>query len=115
MEWGIPGLVSAGMEMGRAQIWRLRGCAEVGWGTLGLVSTGTGMGGSGVLEWGCGGTDWGLRSGGAHVPRQMWGSYPMAMRSYLKVANTHDRLADFFRPEAGAAAAWDSTVRSWHD
>ena len=93
MEWGIPGLVSAGMEMGRAQIWRLRGCGEVGWGTPGLVSTGTGMGGSGVLEWGCGGTDWGLRSGRAHVPRQMWGSYSEGAKLWTSGAGGFRRFS----------------------
>ena len=32
----------------------------------------------------------------------------------LTVAGTRDRLADYFRPDGGAAAAWESLVRAWH-
>ena len=46
-------------------------------------------------------------------PRQMRGS--MVMNRCMKVAGSRGGLADFFRPEAGAAAAWEAAVRSWHD
>ena len=46
-------------------------------------------------------------------PRQMWGN--MVLNNCMKVAGSRARLADFFRPEAGAAAAWEAAVRSWHD
>ena len=46
-------------------------------------------------------------------PRQMWGN--MVLNNCLRIAGTRGRLADFFRPEAGAAAAWESAVKAWRD
>ena len=44
-------------------------------------------------------------------PRQQWG--PMVMANCLKLAGSQAVLADYFRPERGAAKAWERVVRAW--
>ena len=44
-------------------------------------------------------------------PRQSWG--PMVLKNCLNVAGSHERLADYFRREGGAARRWEQAVKAW--
>ena len=44
-------------------------------------------------------------------PRQSW--VPMVLKNCENVAGSHERVADYFRPEAGAAREWKLAVKSW--